>query len=217
DYSGSSSVDRSANSSLLNYYNLLAQFYSEPAVKASFDKAFKSKNQNFKIELISILLKNNLPVADTTINQYAKDIKTRSYLYATLKKIKKSDRIKPEYSTQNSLSYSSLYGSDDDSKKTDSIEFIGVRYIESPAHKGYVYFYKSKNSDGDQKYLDYVGFQPKDSSKVDLDPVVTSRDTELDTEKSVEEQINDICYELSMYGRKRVKSKHNLDNYYGDY
>ncbi|HEY0030975.1 MAG TPA: TraB/GumN family protein [Bacteroidia bacterium] len=213
-----SSTNSGMNWALLNYYNLLAPFYSEAPVKSSFDKALKSKNDNFRIELISILMKDNLPVADTTINALAQDPKTRSYLYASLKRIKKADKIKPEYTSQNSLSYSYLYGSDEENDKADSIEFVCVKYVQSRTQKGYVYFYKSTKKDGGQKYIDYAGFQPKDSTMIEVYPIVSSRNTEIDTEKSVEEQINDICYELSMYGRKRVKPNYNnYNNYYDEY
>ncbi len=212
-----SSGDDVVNWSLLNYYNLLAPFYSETNVKTAFDKAFKSKSKNFKIELMGILLRNSIPVADTTINSYAKDPKTRSYLYTTFKKLKKSDKIKPEYCTQNSLSYSSLYGKDEESNKADSIQFICSKYIVSRTEKGYVYFYRSVNKESGQAFIDYSGFQPTDSTDIDIYPLISSRNTMVDTDSTVEKQINDICYELSLYGRKRVKAKQNgYNNLYGD-
>lgn len=206
------------NWSLLNYYNLLAPFYNEPTVRASFDKAFKSKNPEFKIELYAILLQNNVSVADTTINSFAKDPKTRTKLYSTLKRIKKQNRINPEFTSQNSLSYAYLFGADEDSDKADSIEFIGTKYVESKIEKGYIYFYKSQNKETGQKYLDYIGYQPKDSTKVEENYSVYSRREEINPEKTIEEQIKEICYNLSLVGRKRMTFKNDYyDNLYGEY
>ncbi len=216
DYS--SPVSFQTNWSLLNYYDLLAPFYSEPAVKASFDKAFKSKNAEFKIELCAILIQKNIAVADTTINGFAKDPKTRSQLYYTFNRIKKLNRINSEFRSQNSLSYSYLYGYDEEASKADSIEFIGSEYVVSRNKEGYVYFYKSQSKETGQKYIDYAGFQPKDSTKVEAYPVVSSRRTELDATKTIEETIKDICYNLSLRGRKRVVVKNDYyNNLYGNY
>jgi len=116
------------------------------------------------------------------------------------------------------LSYSYLYGYDEEASKADSIEFIGSEYVVSRNKEGYVYFYKSQSKETGQKYIDYAGFQPKDSTKVEAYPVVSSRRTELDATKTIEETIKDICYNLSLRGRKRVVVKNDYyNNLYGNY
>lgn len=201
------------NELLIDYCNLLGPFYSEPAVNSFFDKAFKTKDPDFKISLIKILLNNNNSVPDSMIDNLAKDIKTRLALYNSLKSINKLERIKPEYRTQNSLVKAMIFG--EKQIPLDSIQFISTRYVESKTQKGYVYFYKSTNKDGSSVNLNFVALQPKDSTAFVANPEVNTSKI-IYPNDDIEKIIDEICYELTLSGRKRVKSP-NWDYNYTDY
>jgi uncharacterized protein YbaP (TraB family) len=198
---------------LRDYCNLLGPFYSEPTVKAFFDKAFKTKDPEFKVSLIKVLLVNKQIVPDSMIDNLAKDIKTRLAIYSSLKNIKQLDRMKPEYRTQNNLVKAMIFAE----KKIpeDSIQFLTTKYIESKTKKGYVYFYKSTNKDGSRVNLNFVAYQPKDSTAFVIYPEVNTSKTVF-TNDDINKMMDEVCYELTLTGRKRVK--HSNWNYdYSDY
>ncbi len=201
---------------LINYCNLLAPFYADPAVKNFFGKALKTKSDNFKISLVSILLKNNQPVPDTMIDHLAKGLDTRVDLYTALKKINKLDKIKPEYRSQESLVKGLLFANND--IPVDSIKFITSRFVQSKDKSGTVYFYTSTSKDGSSKFLRFIGFQPGDAAKLDTD-VIKSLKVVYEKD-NIDEMINKACYELSLTGRKRAEtySYGSGDDFsYGDY
>jgi len=210
---------QSLNWQLVNYYNLLGPFYTEPSIKNIFDKGLKTKSNTLKISLITVMLKHKIAVEDSLINNLAKNIDTRSYLYSSLKKIKQENKIKPEYATQQNISYALLYGEEDEDYKSDSIEFIEKRFVKNKEGSGYIYFYKSKRKDDLSNYIDYIGFQPKDSISSTTETEIYRKKYELDKDKTVTEQIDEICSNISLYGRKRVKRKsdYNYGDYYDDY
>jgi uncharacterized protein YbaP (TraB family) len=203
------------NSDLIHYCNLIGPFYTEPAVKTFFDKAFKTKNPELKISLICILLKNNQSVPDTMINNLAKDIKTRVDVYSSLKRINKENRIASAYTTQTSLIQAQLFGTKE--IPTDSIQFITSKYVESKLKNGYIHFYKSTNKKGAQ-YLNFVAFQPSDSTKFEERPMV-SNSRVIYKNDNVNEMIDEVCYEISLTGRGRIKKAYwnNYDEYSDEY
>lgn len=190
------------NRLLVDYCNLLIPFYSEPAVKAFFDKAFKTSDSDFKIALINILLKNNLVIENSVIDNLAKDIKTTLPLYHSLKEINKLEKIKPEYRTQKSLVKAMIFS--ETQVPLDSIQFISMRYVESKIQKGNVYFYKSTNKEGNEANLCFVAFQPKDSTAFVSYPELNTSKT-IYANDDIEKMIDEICYSLTLSGRKRVK------------
>lgn len=200
---------------LINYCNLLAPSYeTDPAVKALFAKAFKTRNTDFEIALVSILLKNNLPVPDTTIDNLAKDMKTRVSLYSALKDIHKLDKIKPGYRSQESLVQATIFSDRD--TPADSTHLILTRFVQNKDESGLVYFYRSADKDGN-KYLHYFAFQPKDSTA--FEPHGYSGTKSVYETDNVSEMMDKISYELSLLGRKRVRTEYLNEDYnysYGD-
>lgn len=190
------------NRLLIDYCNLLGPFYSEPAIKAFFDKALKTTDAEFKIALIKVLLVNNQAVDDIMIDNLAKDIKTRVSLYNSLKGINKLEKIKPEYRTQSSLVKAMIFG--ETQIPSDSIQFVSLRYVESKIKKGNVYFYKSTNKEGDETNLWYIAFQPKDTTAFVQYPELNMSRT-IYANDDIQKMIDEICYSLSLSGRKRVK------------
>ncbi|MCW3085702.1 MAG: Conserved hypothetical periplasmic protein [Bacteroidetes bacterium] len=211
-----SSGQSSPDDVLVNYCNLLAPFYTDPAVKNFFGKALKTKSDDFKISLVSILLKNNQVIPDTMIDHLAKDLNTRVDLYTALKKINKLDKMKPEYRSQESLARALLFSGND--IPADSIKLVTSKFVQSKEHSGTVYFYTSTSKDGGRKFLRLIGFQPTDSTKVEMNVV---KDLKIVYEKdNIDEMINKACYELSLTGRKRAStySYGGEDDFsYGDY
>lgn len=200
---------------LQDYCNLLAPFYADPSVKTFFGKAFKTKSTDFKIHLVTVMLKNNQPAPDGMIDSLSKDLKTRVELYTALDKLHKAAQMKPEYRSRESLLKAKLFAFKKDLADS-SIQFITSRYVVSKAGSGLVYFYTTTNKDGD-KMLYYYGSQPKDETCFSARGV--KRTLALDDGENVNEKIDKICYDLSLKGRKRVKSyySNNEDYSFGDF
>jgi hypothetical protein len=199
---------------LVDYANLLAPFYVEPSVKTFFNKTLKTKDSDFKIALIGILLKNNIAVADTMIDNLAKNSKTRIAVYSRLKKINKLNRIKSEYLTQRSLVEAMLFGQKD--IPADSIKFITTKYVESKDQSGVVYFYRSTNKIDGQLKLNFVAFQSKDSTIFQMQPAVVNSRIVF-SKDDIDKMVDEVCYELSLNGRKRVKKSYWNNYDYSDF
>lgn len=199
---------------LVDYADLLAPYYAETSVKIFFDKAFKTKDPDFKISLIGILLKNSLSVADTMIDNLAKDPKTRIAIYSKLKKINKLNKIKPEYLTQRSLVEAMLFGQKN--IPADSIKFITTKYVESKDQSGVVYFYRSTNKVDGQLKLNFIAFESKDSTSFQMPPAVVNSRI-IYPKDDINKMVDEVCYELSLNGRKRVKKSYWNNYDYSDF
>ena len=126
---------------LNDYAILLIPFYdSKTNVPKFFDKLLASKDDGVRLNTAIILLRNNKPVADSTINWFAERDKWRGNLFTRLEQIKQLKRFPSKYKTQTNLARSYMVA-DRDHNKIDSIVLIGVQQSGYPNKKGHVYFF----------------------------------------------------------------------------
>ena len=94
----------------------------------------------------------------------------------------------------------------------DSIHFIEKRYVKNVRDSGYLYFYKYKVKNKNKWFLNYVGLQPFDTTKMLSDfgymkyggiPLTEN------SEAKISEHMDDICKTVRLKGRNRIENRFN--------
>ncbi|MBX9853710.1 MAG: TraB/GumN family protein [Cytophagaceae bacterium] len=199
------------------YAILLVPFHKEEPVKKLFDKIKKIKEEEVQLNMAMLFLKNKLEVNDTIWTHFSKSTAYRIDLYERLKTAQKVEKFDKKYLTQDNIAKALLYSQSNAAKK-DSIVFLEKRKLKVQGKEGYVYFYKRKNENSKRWRLDYVGLQPEDTSKFNMQAIVTEKGVKF-KDKEVKEAIDKEVEALALLGRKRAsrssfrKSSYDL---YGD-
>lgn len=207
-------------SELIDYYAvLLTPYYSDPSVKKFYDRILRSKNPELKSNTVLTMLYSDLPVPDSVITSLQKNRETRYDFTESMMEIGLDSLLDTNYYNQLSLAEGALYSRD--YEEEDSIVFLKKVLVETPDTSGYVYFFKSKIGSDKGWSLDCTGLQPLDTTEIAIDPMfVYFGDIILD-DADMEEQIEEIISNLSLYGRSRVKitfgKQNNYDYEYWDY
>ena len=199
------------------YAILLVTFHKEEPVKKLFDKIKKIKEDDVQLNMAMLFLKNKLEVNDTIWSHFSKSTAYRIELYERLKEAKKLEKFDKQYLTQDFISKSLLYSAGNGSSK-DSVVFLEKRKVKVQGKEGYVYFYKRKSQNSKRWRLDYVGLQPEDTSKFNMESTVSEKGVKF-KDKEVKEAIDKEVEALALLGRKRAsRSNFRKGSYdmYGD-
>lgn len=177
---------------LENYCILLAPFYDENInVPKFFDKLLTSKDDEVKMNTAIVLLKNKKTVADSILLNFAKADKTRGKLYASLEKIKRTDKFPAAYKTQELMARSFLV-LERSYAKQDSIVLVGKQKAGYNGKKGIVYFFKYRQKKEDDWKIGISGLQPENEREVSSDDkLARMTDKKLKDDKPVDEQFQE--------------------------
>ena len=202
---------------LFNYAVLLTPYYQETKAGEFFDKLKTTNDDNLKLDVSILLLKNNLPVEDSVWAYFASDNSYRMVLYDELKDINRLDKFDSAYANPmeivKGILYRKWYYS---SGMKDSIRFVSKKKITLKGNKeGYVYFFKSKDKDDDHWDIDYIGLQPADTTQFVTDYDFKDKGNWVKEKQTVDEAIQEILKELRYYGRKRAV--YDKFSYYRNY
>jgi len=151
------------NDDLELYATLLLPYAeSNPNVQPLVQQMLASNDKELKYNIMILLLRNNKPVPDSVLKNFASLDGYRYQLYEDLKDINRSNKFPAFYNNHLDLGRSKLleeklYG------KPDSVVYIDRLPAEMKNRKGFVYFfkYKTKKDDVDWK-LATVGLVPAD-------------------------------------------------------
>ncbi len=197
-------------SDLDNYSVLLVPFYDKKKnVPVFFERIMQSRDAEIKLTTAVLLLRNNMPVADSILINLAADDMYRSKLYVALEKIKRLDKFPAKYKNQPDMARSFLLA-DKNYSKVDSVEFIKKEPAAYLDKKGVVYFYKYRVKKEDDWKIGMSGLQAEDE-KVILtdDKLTTMTDKKIKKDEPAEEQFRDQL-------KKRLFSFHpSAKNFYG--
>ena len=208
-----SSYKNEGNDLLVNYATLLLPFYTKPAVKEFFIKLSKVEDYIVNTDIYSTMIKLELKVDTEIWTKLAADNINRSYLYNTLDRMNRLDLFPSEYKTQKLIVESLLYGQNFDIEK-DSMEFITKKEIIFHSDTAYVYFYKSKTQKADDWSLDYIGLQPLDETKTNVDYKIKETKITIEKHKTIEEIIEEELKTIALDGHKRAKSSTGYSNWF---
>jgi uncharacterized protein YbaP (TraB family) len=160
NYSRNNNYYSAKTSGIEDYAILLMPFYDKNlAVQKFFDKLLVSKDDNLKLSTVVLMLRNNKKVADSIFIRLASKDDYRGRLFAELKKIKKTIFF-PEANKNQELIAKSFLLNDGNKEKFYAIELVSKKLVEVKNLKGFVYFFKYKNTKDDEWMMGFSGIQP---------------------------------------------------------
>lgn len=215
----------SSNSYALNNYAVLLMpfFESNKNIPVFFDRLLKSKNEDVKISIATLLLRNNKAVPDSILNQLAADDKHRGTLYYQLDKAKRLDKFPAKYKNQLALARSFLVMQNDDAP-IDSVVFIKKMLTNIKSEKGYLYFFKYRQKKTDEWKIGISGLQPANEKELSSnDRFARLTDKKIVTTTSLDDQLNDqlkkLIFPVYNSGKNFFKGdgEYLYNKYLGDY
>jgi uncharacterized protein YbaP (TraB family) len=200
------SIDDSRADELKNYAVLLLPFYdSSVSVPQFFDKLLKSKDDDICVDAIVLLLRNNKPVADSILYEFAADDHTRGNLFTKLDKIKRLDKFPAKFNTQIDMARSYLLA-DKNYSTVDSIVFISKQSAAYNGKKGTVYFFKYRVKKDDDWKMGISGLQPENIKQVSSnDKLCFMTDRKIKTDKPQDEQFQEQLKKILFSFHKSAK------------
>ncbi|HEV8508548.1 MAG TPA: TraB/GumN family protein, partial [Chitinophagaceae bacterium] len=168
--------DDYGNDKLGLYAKLLLPFWDKNvSVPDLFQQVMKSGDKKLRYAIMILLIKNNKPVADSTLNYFAAMDDYRYILYRDLKKMDRLKVFPARYDNKTDLAKSKLM----DSKtygRPDSVVFLDKLPAKFKTEQGYVYFFKYKQRKDDPVWkIATAGLISKNPKQLEIDDTIFSR------------------------------------------
>jgi len=206
-----------SNENLERYSILLMPFYDRnEGVKNFFEQLLATKNKQLLYSTFILMVKNNKPLRDSLYLYFAKQDGYRSRLYKDLKEAKKLDKFPGEYKNQRDITLSIMLTFGNSYMKPDSITFVDKLPVVYKNKKGWVYFFKYKEQrDDDYWQLAGVGMQPENLQEIDIDndDFRNKGDHRLETDKPLQEQLQQVLHEMVYSKRSSASSFYEARSY----
>ncbi len=209
------SYKNKGNNLLVNYTTMLIPFYVKKDVKEFFIKLKKVQDYKVQTSINCKLIKNNIKVNNQVWKKLAENTINFSYLYEQLQKINRLDLFPTEDNIQFKMAKSLLFQNNFNFNK-DSLVFIKTVKANIKNKKGLVYFFKAKKQKDEKWKLAYIGLEPLDPRKVNLETEVEKKGIKIKDGKDINELINDKLRIIEIIGHKRAreKDKRRYSSYY---
>lgn len=154
------------NASLADMIGPIAYLYKEDERATRLvEKMLKSPNKVMVSELVAELLFKNKPVADSIIQNLAKDPYYSYTFYDKLRVRKLQAKFPHALVSQRIMTETMLKN---DFNTYDTLVFLEKKLVNTSGRSGYVYVYKYRIKRLDDWKLTVVGLQPQDLSKVNI-------------------------------------------------
>ncbi len=203
--------DRDGQTNLDEYNVLLLPYYTKyKNVQLFFEQQLNSKEADVRLNVAVLLIRNDIPVADSVLLNLAADDQYRSKLFSRLETAKRLNKFPGKYANQLDIARSNMVA-DKKYDKIDSIVFLQKQTATFKNKKGVVYFFKYRvKKEGDWK-IGISGLQPVNEDEASSDVRLTSM-----TEKKIkpDETLDD---QLQRHLKRMLFSFHpSATNFYGD-
>ncbi len=181
---------RYSKSDLDDYSVLLIPFYQKRKnVPLYFERLLQSRDPEVRMSAAVLMLRNNIPVADSILTKMAAEDQYRSKLYTKLEKAKRLDKFPATYKTQPGIARSFLLA-DKNYKKVDSVVFLKKQPVSYLDKKGVVYFFKYRVNKEDDWKIGISGLQPEDEKNIFTDDKLTTMtDKKIKKDEPLDEQL----------------------------
>ena len=140
-----------------------------------FQQMMRSDDKKLKYAIMLLLIRNNKPVADSTLNYFAAMDDYRYTLYRDLKRMDRSKLFPVKYDNKSDLAKSKLI----DSKTyggPDSVVFLDKLPAKFRSEQGYVYFFKYKQRKDDLVWkIATAGLISKDPKHFEIEDTAISK------------------------------------------
>ncbi|MEO6404338.1 MAG: TraB/GumN family protein [Ferruginibacter sp.] len=206
-------------SSTLNDYSiLLIPFYhTEKMLKPFFEKLLQSSDEQVRLNTVLLMLRNNIPVADSSIYKLAAAESTRSLFYRRLKNANLKNKFPTTFNSPDSITRAMLIAANE-YDKMDSLVFIKKISTKLKTKTGWVYFYKYRLKKTDDWKIAISGLQPANENETDdNDDLVLLTDKKIKVAESLDEQLNTQLTRLMYSLRKSSKHFYSGENNYLGY
>ncbi len=153
------------NSKLVDYGVLLMPFWDNPEVQSFFSKLLTTRDKQLRMDVVLLMLRNKKNVHDSLIEAVAAQDNYRLRLYNDLDRAKLLEKFPAKYKKQEDFAKSMLIRNS--YKKPDSLIFLRKDSVSYKDQKGWLYFYKYKQSKDDDTWKIAVsGMQPFDEKEI---------------------------------------------------
>lgn len=217
------------NRKLSSYAVLLMPFWNVNAsVPPLFQQMINSNDKRLQYNTTLLLLRNNKPVDDTILKNFAKEDGYRYELYADLKEMGQLKLFPATYNNPIDLAKSKLLGLNS-YDAPDTIVFIDKSKVQYKERNGYVYFfkYRQKKEEGNWR-IATVGIVPADSKSFEFNKKPTRREeydysfteitnTRLEEDEPVQEQLDKILKKISYSKRNSGAQFYDEENKYSQF
>lgn len=196
-----------------DYATLMIPFYDfNPGVPKFFDKLLQSKDDAVRLSTVITMLRNNKPVADSLLEQFAKKDRWRGTLFTRLEQIKRLDKFPSAFKSQQDIARSYMVA-DKDYNRLDSVSFVDKQQVTSNGKKGVVYFFKYRVKKQDDWKIGLSGLQPENINEVSSgDKLAVMTDKKLKSDKNENEQFQEQLKRVLFTVRKSAKNFFDDDN-----
>ena len=206
-------LDASKRHNLVNFSILLSPFYKDDVkAKSFFTNLSKIKQQVIALPVYINLLKYNVVVNDSLSSYYCKNKFTRTYYYSELEKAGLENTFDKNYRTQQSLIESVIasqrqlnkfYRYDKEKLIKDTLSFIKRIAVRNKYQRGYLYLYQNTVSAKEDIKWNVVFVAEAKNLSTTIQAL--SIDQPIDTEKTLEENENDLLDYFYSMNRKRAQ------------
>lgn len=156
------------NETLSEYAVLLMPGWKKnKAIPDFLNLLLATNDKRLKYKTMLLFIKNERPVADSIINDFAADNNYRYELYEDLSRLDASHRFPARHKNQLDLAISKLLNSNE-YNKPDSVVFLAKKGLKWDGADGLIYFFKYKRKKSDDWKLATVGLIQKDSAQFEF-------------------------------------------------
>jgi uncharacterized protein YbaP (TraB family) len=213
-YTPNYSYSRYNKSDLDDYSVLLLPFYEKRKnVQLFFERLLQSREPEVRLAAAVLMLRNNIPVADTILTNLAADNLYRSKLYTKLEHAKRLGKFPAKYKDQFEMARSFLLA-DKNYTKVDSMVFIKKQPVAYLDKKGVVYFFKYRVNKEDDWKIGISGLQPEDEKSIYTDDKLTSMtDKKIKKDEPLDEQLQNQLKKILFSFHKSARNFYGYNTY----
>ena len=213
DYSG---YNRYNKSDLEDYSVLLLPFYhTRKNVQLYFERLLQSREPAARLTAAVLMLRNNIPVADSILINLAADDQYRSKLYVKLETAKRLDKFPEKYKSQLLIARSFMLA-DKNYTKVDSVVFIKKQPAVYLNKKGMVYFFKYRVNKEDDWKIGISGLQPDEEKNIFTDDKLTSMtDKKIKKDEPLDDQLMNQLKKILFSFHESARNFYGYSNYSG--
>jgi hypothetical protein len=211
-----SNYSRYNKSDLDDYSVLLIPFYEKRKnVQIYFERLLQSREPDVRMTAAVLMLRNNIPVADSIFIKLAAEDQYRSKLYTKLEKAKRLDKFPAKYKSQLEIARSFLLANKN-YNKVDSVVFIKKQPAAYLDKKGVVYFFKYRVNKEDDWKMGISGLQPEDEKNIFTDDKLTTMtDKKIKKDEPLEEQLQNQLKKILFSFHPSARNFYGYNNYSG--
>jgi len=190
---------------LEDYAVLLYPFIDEKDVTQFYNRLLLLKNHRIKTTYVSLLAKDNLELPSGMVNDLAKDINGRLFLFNKLEKINKLNLFPKEYRSEKTLAEANIYEFSFFDATKDSIAFIEQKPLTYRGKNYTGYFFKTRNNqEYDKNFkMNLVVFEK--GKPLSTEPFYKNSGMRIDDTDTEKESIGFVIEEFQLKDRNRAE------------